>query len=660
MDQRVDLGMYKKVGNREEEEEEEGELNSDYESRDYREYPSSYNKKQKKRSRYHSDSDDSYDGGRHKTSSSSKRSRRHRGNDYSDSDYSDEYYSKSSSRRRSRSKDRGYYRSDSEERYYKRPSRSSHGHSSKYGRDDSDNERYSSSKRSSRRQRSRSRSRDHGSREVPYSRKESKKKKKEKKKHKHRDSSSGDEYYSRKSKSKSSKDRDKDHDFSGSKNARDPAPKEPPPPMEKAFVPAKFKPKGKSREDMDESGPTATQLEMMQNIASVTGSGSSYMMNTYPMVTTDPQYAAYYAATGGAPVYDPNMMGQVVGVADQTQQSQLPQPEAVTQQQQHQQGADSVNEKVAEVQTSQETPGILVPSLPAPVTEPPPPPLPVVHTTLGVEDVSTGQTADAAQDQSILNKEASNGEEIMECEMELDDNDGELSQGDSDAGAIEKAAKETEVSKDVEKNKPGTVTELSAPAPLPPAPPIFTGTDEGPTDSINPDANVIVPTSQNSPNSKPEVESSTITATTTTTVTGDSVPAVTADTTATTTPSTEAPPTQSTVTAMARDVTPPIQDSTGSSQAAYTVSASSTTYSNPPTSYGYDPSQQAAYAAAYTQQFYNNPYQYYTDPAQYAAAMNYYAAYQAAYSGTYGAYYQQQVCVWLCTLCVCVCVCVCV
>lgn len=89
-----------------------------------------------------------------------------------------------------------------------------------------------------------------------------------------------------------------------------------------------------------------------------------------------------------------------------------------------------------------------------------------------------------------------------------------------------------------------------------------------------------------------------------------------------------------------RDVTPPLQDPVPTtSQIGYTISAPSTSYPASTYQQGYAPGDQSgayAAAAAYAS------YPYYTaaayDPTQYAAAMNYYAAYQAA---AYGAYYQQ-------------------
>ena len=84
-----------------------------------------------------------------------------------------------------------------------------------------------------------------------------------------------------------------------------------------------------------------------------------------------------------------------------------------------------------------------------------------------------------------------------------------------------------------------------------------------------------------------------------------------------------------------RDSTPPLPVPT-TGQTGYTISAPSTSY--PPTTY------QQVYSGDQTGAYAYTAYPYYAttaagyDPTQYAAAMNYYAAYQAA---AYGAYYQQ-------------------
>ena len=249
------------------EEEEDGEV---IEESNEKEQEYVHSKKNKKRSRnYSDDSDASYED-RRKTSS--KRSRRHRSDHRNYSDNSDDYYHHSSSR---------------SHRYRSRSREGGRRHDYKYSKDYSDDEKYSS------------RSRDHGSRDLPYIRKDSsKKKKKDKKKRKHHDSSSGDEYYRSHDKSRDSKSKDKERDFS--KSTRD-IPKVPPPPMEKTFVPARYKPKGKSREDLDDiglHGITQTQLEMMHNIASATG---GYPI--YPVMADPQQYYSYTTAP-----YDPSQL----------------------------------------------------------------------------------------------------------------------------------------------------------------------------------------------------------------------------------------------------------------------------------------------------------------------------------------------------------------
>ena len=255
-------------------------------------------------------------------------------------------------------------------------------------------------------------------------------------------------------------------------------------------------------------------------------------------------------------------------------------------------------------------------------------------------------------------EEVINSEDIMECDMDVENEDvGDISQGESDTGAIEKTAIESDVihvNEDVNKALE-TIPQLSEPEqpPLPPTDVISESPLQVGSGNKAPDTSDI--TQANTPPSNmvstitsnvemPTTSSDTLPVVSTTetpTTSISNAPTTTTSNTPTTSVSdTPTVPSIQTGSTLPRDSTPPLQDNPG----AYTISASSTTYT-PSTSYGYqytDPTQ--AYAA-YAQAYYANPYQYgvYTDPNQYAAAMNYYAAYQAAYTGAYGAYYQQQV-----------------
>ena len=211
----------------------------------------------------------SRDGSVERNKSSSKKSRRgYRDDNRSDSDYSDD-------RRRSR------------RRRSSRDGRHRHSRKSRKYSDDSDDGHTSRRRGNHRRSRSKDR-RD--------------KKKKDRKKRHHRDSSSEDEKETKRRHEESSSDEEyptitgsavneqtnteKDESISASSL----------PPLEKSFVPARFKPKGKAREGSDDgTSLSQTQVEMIHNIATATGA--------YPMVWDPAQYAAaYYPQT----MYDPN------------------------------------------------------------------------------------------------------------------------------------------------------------------------------------------------------------------------------------------------------------------------------------------------------------------------------------------------------------------
>ena len=727
------------------EEEEDGEV---IEESNEKEQECVHSKKNKKRSRnYSDDSDASYED-RRKTSS--KRTRRHRNDHRNYSDNSDDYYHHSSShshRYRSRSREGG------------------RRHDYKYSKDHSDDEKYSS------------RSRDHGSRDLPYIRKDSsKKKKKDKKKRKHHDSSSGDEYYRSHDKSRDSKSKDKERDFS--KSTRD-IPKVPPPPMEKTFVPARYKPKGKSREDLDDiglHGITQTQIEMMHNIASAT---SGYPM--YPVMADPQQYSVAYSYTT-AP-YDPSQLvaypvttSEVVNqdistvtshmhveatevvetmkegdvgvnivetcittneVVNQDVSTITPETEAtefvestqpddvgtvdvsngtgiqvrvsesdiltvcetvIDEANNSQTELDSVSvEQTGEVLSkpveqkdpfdeveSKDLPPLsseIIPIDPIPVPVLPPvsidptpvpvlPPVSIDPTLVPVlPPVSIDPTPVPVLSPGSIDpitvpvlppvsekgsEEVINSEDIMECDMDVENEDvGDISQGESDTGAIEKTAIESDVihvNEDVNMALE-TIPQLSEPEqpPLPPTDvisesPLQVGSGNKAPDSPDitqantPPSNMLSTITSNV--NMPTTPSDTLPVVSTTETPATSI-SYTPTTSTSDTPTTSVSvPFIQTGSTLPRDSTPPLQDNPG----AYTISASSTTYT-PSTSYGYqytDPTQ--AYAA-YAQAYYANQYQYgvYTDPNQYAAAMNYYAAYQAAYTGAYGAYYQQQV-----------------
>ena len=506
---------------------------------------------------------------------SSKKSR-HTRDDQSDSDYSDDRHRSSKYRRKSL-RDRGH--------------RSSHrtGRSHRYS-DDSD-EGHSKS----RRHRSRSRSKDRNGHS-------SKRKKDRKKKHRHRDSSSDEEHSksSDKSRDTKSKTKSKEKEKEVKKLSQDSTAASTPPPLEKNFVPARYKPKGKSREEPDDdpSQLSQTQMEMMHNIVSA----------TYPIVyPMDPQYAAAYGYTQA--LYDPNYASQLYATTTVEEPSQKPQQQPTA--------AES-----------------------APVVQGP-----QKEESVTIVDVPEILPQDLLEEQ-LDDIETDNGEEKVEIGPI-----GDSSQTESDTAAVETAAKESDTMEvaDLKPKESHPETQGSE---------LQDGSSDSQTESM-PTSQVTEPASaiemvatEPSKEEKPEDQ-----------LPQDSTneqPSVTTE--APPTESTTAEPvtneaqsenvqksesTSTTVVTSVRDSTPPLQDTGNNPSGAYsTISAPATSYATASTYYS-DPSQAyAAYAQAATMAAYHPYYGQYGgayDSNSYAAAMNYYAAYQAAYTGAYGAYYQQQV-----------------
>ena len=511
---------------------------------------------------------------------SSKKSR-HARDDQSDSDYSDDRHRSSKYRRKSL-RDRGH--------------RSGHrsGRSHRYS-DDSD-EGHSKS----RRHRSRSRSKDRNGHS-------SKRKKDRKKKHRHRDSSSDEERSKSTDKSRDtkSKTKSKEKEKDVKKLSQDSTAVSTPPPLDKNFVPARYKPKGKSREEPDDdpSQLSQTQMEMMHNIVSA----------TYPIVyPMDPQYAAAYGYPQA--LYDPNYTSQLYATTTVEEPSQKPQQQP----------------------TATES---------APVVQ-----APKKEESVTIVDVPEILPQDFLEEQldDIETDNGEGGEEKVET-----DPIGDSSQTESDTAAVETAAKEMKESDsmevaDLKPKESHTGTQGSE---------LQDGISDSQTESIptsqatEPASAIEMVATEPFKEEKPEDQ-----------LPQDSTneqPSVT----------TETPPTESTaaepvtnetqsenvqkleststpVTTSVRDSTPPLQDTGNNPAGTYSISAPATSYATASTYYS-DPTQAyAAYAQAATMAAYHPYYGQYGgayDSNSYAAAMNYYAAYQAAYTGAYGAYYQQQV-----------------
>lgn len=505
---------------------------------------------------------------------SSKKSR-HTRDDQSDSDYSDDRHRSSKYRRKSL-RDRGH--------------RSSHrtGRSHRYS-DDSD-EGHSKS----RRHRSRSRSKDRNGHS-------SKRKKDRKKKHRHRDSSSDEEHSKSTDKSRDTKSKTKSKEKEVKKMSQDSTAASTPPPLEKNFVPARYKPKGKSREEPDDdpSQLSQTQLEMMHNIVSA----------TYPIVyPMDPQYAYGYHPQS---LYDPNYASQMYTTTTVEEPSQKPQQQP------------TATESAPVVQASQKEESVTIVDVPE----------------ILPQDLLEEQLDDIETDNG------EGGEEKVET-----DPIGDSSQTESDTVAVETAAKESDTMEvaDLKPKESHTETQESE---------LQDGISDSQTESI-PTSQATEPASaiemvatepskeekledqlpQDSTNEQPSVTTET-----------PPTESTTAEPVTNETPSENVQKSESTSTTVAtsvRDSTPPLQDTGNNPSGTYSISAPATSYATASTYYS-DPSQAyAAYAQAATMAAYHPYYGQYGgayDSNSYAAAMNYYAAYQAAYTGAYGVYYQQQV-----------------
>ena len=133
--------------------------------------------------------------------------------------------------------------------------------------------------------------------------------KKDKKKRKHHHSSSEDEH----ERSRSTTERGRDSRSSKSSSSKESSrrsftskdPTRPiPPPLEKSFVPAKYKPK-KVREEPDDPNSaclTPNQMQMIHSIANVTGAG--YTTVAYPVVDQQYYYPAAFDPSSTAVPYD--------------------------------------------------------------------------------------------------------------------------------------------------------------------------------------------------------------------------------------------------------------------------------------------------------------------------------------------------------------------
>ena len=641
----------------------------------------------------HSDQSDSDDDRSYSRRRSSGRRHQQRSNSDRYSDYSDGSDNKGQSSSRRRGGDSRYSDSDHSDdnhrsyRDYYRSRSHRHYHSDDYSDDDR-----GSSKRSSRKRRSRSRSKEHRESYDSKSQrdKSSKKSKKDKKKRKHHHSSSDEEH----DRSRSSGDRGKDsrdsRSFRSSSSkdtsrrslsSREPSKPAPPQPPEKSFVPAKYKPKGKVREEPDELGNSApltpTQMQMLHSIASATG---AYGPVSYPVM--EQQY--YYPTS-----YNPSATAYEASSAAVYPVSEVKPTETAVSEEEVEAGQGQevhvpVLSPVAKAKTAVDS---------APVEEKA---AVAASAEISMEAVPTEEKSQEEEVEKEMASDNQKGEEIAECEMEVEE----------ESPVIDAAIAEKPVEVAVEEPPPpppleeGAIEsqrspEQAVPVTLPPVemresekdeesnlqaykttvleniksdiessssshtsepvsaievvaqnqtPPLVETKEEVPTAPAEsgPPAEVVASSSPPAPSSMEEAKGP-----------GDTpTPAAAPEAVAEKT--SEALPTSSTVTATT---------SQPASTTATPATPSSTVTSSTPTSTPYTAYQQAySYAqadpnqayAAYAQaaMAYNNPamaayypYQYGTamyDPSQYAAAMNYYANYQAAY-GAYGAYYQQGV-----------------